>query len=42
MFKGDIRVTITNTHQSMDIGVRLLTQVLKEAGINRAEWFSVA
>ena len=35
MVKGDIRVTIPNTHQGKEIGVRLLAQVLKEAGIGR-------
>jgi predicted RNA binding protein YcfA (HicA-like mRNA interferase family) len=38
MVKGDIRVTIPNMHQGKDIGVRLLAQVLKEAGIERKEW----
>ncbi|MCX6679495.1 MAG: type II toxin-antitoxin system HicA family toxin [Methanothrix sp.] len=38
MVKGDIRVTIPNTHQGKEIGVRLLTQVLKEAGIGRMDW----
>ncbi|MDD4652188.1 MAG: type II toxin-antitoxin system HicA family toxin [Methanothrix sp.] len=38
MVKGGIRVTIPNTHQGKDIGVRLLAQVLKEAGIERKEW----
>jgi predicted RNA binding protein YcfA (HicA-like mRNA interferase family) len=42
MVKGDIRVTIPNTHQGKDIGVRLLTQVLKEAGIGRGDWLKAA
>ena len=42
MVKGDIRVTIPNTHQGKDIGVRLLTQVLKEAGIGRRDWLQAA
>ena len=42
MVKGDIRVTIPNTHQGKDIGVRLLAQVLKEAGIGRKDWLQAA
>jgi hypothetical protein len=38
MVKGDIRVTIPNTHQGKEIGVRLLAQVLKEAEIERRDW----
>ena len=29
-------------HKGQDIGVRLLTQVLKEADIDRADWISSA
>lgn len=40
MVSGEIRVTIPNTHKGQDIGVRLLTQVLKEAEIDRDDWIS--
>ena len=33
MVRGEIRVTIPNLHKGQDIGVRLLTQVLKEAEV---------
>lgn len=42
MVKDDIRVTIPNTHHGKEIGVRLLTQVLKEAGIGRGDWLQAA
>lgn len=42
MVRGETRVTIPNLHQSKDIGVRLLMQVLKEAEIDRDEWISSA
>jgi len=38
MIKGEIRITVPNIHQGKDIGVGLLAQILKEAGIARAEW----
>ena len=37
MLKGHQRVRIPNPHKS-DIGKNLLTQVLREAGIDRKEW----
>ncbi len=37
MIKGQLRLTIPNPHQS-DIGVNLLTKILKQAGITRNEW----
>lgn len=37
MVKGDLRVRIPNPHKS-DIGVNLLKQVLREAGIDRETW----
>jgi len=42
MVKGDIRVAIPNPHRDKDIGVRLLVQILKEAGISREDWLSAA
>jgi predicted RNA binding protein YcfA (HicA-like mRNA interferase family) len=40
MIKGDIRVTIPNLHHGKDIGVGLLSQILKDAGISRENWLS--
>ncbi len=40
MVKGEIRITIPNTHQGKDIGVRLLAQILKESRTKRVEWLS--
>ena len=37
MVKGQLRVRIPNPHKG-DIGINLLKQVLKEAGIDRATW----
>ena len=37
MVKGQLRVRIPNPHKR-DIGINLLKQVLKEAGIDRATW----
>ena len=37
MARADIVVTIPNPHRG-DIGVGLLTVVLRQAGITRAEW----
>ena len=37
MVKGKLRVRIPNPHKR-DIGINLLKQVLKEAGIDRATW----
>ncbi|RQW77698.1 MAG: type II toxin-antitoxin system HicA family toxin [Methanothrix sp.] len=42
MVKGETRVTIPNSHQGKDIGVKLLMQVLKEAGVGREDWFRAA
>ncbi|MCJ7443023.1 MAG: type II toxin-antitoxin system HicA family toxin [Methanotrichaceae archaeon] len=33
--KANIRITIQNPHYGKDIGIGLLTQILKEAGISR-------
>jgi predicted RNA binding protein YcfA (HicA-like mRNA interferase family) len=37
MIKGNLRLTIPNPHQS-DIGIDLLSKILKQAGISREEW----
>ncbi len=39
MVRGDIVVTIPNPH-GKDIGVDLLSRVLRQAGITRREWES--
>ncbi len=42
MVRRETRVTIPNLHKGQDIGIRLLTQVLKEAEIDRDDWISFA
>ena len=37
MAKGEFRLTIPNPHRQ-DIGVPLLKEILKHAGITREEW----
>ena len=37
LIKDNIRLTIPNPHQG-DIGVDLLSRILKQAGISREEW----
>ena len=37
MLKGDITLTLPNPHRG-DIGRELLTRILRQAGISRAEW----
>lgn len=37
MIRGDVVLTIPNPHHK-EIGVALLSRILKEAGILRAEW----
>lgn len=37
MVKGDLVVTIPNPHGS-NIGIGLLSRVLRQAGITREEW----
>lgn len=39
MIKGDLVLTIPNPHGS-DIGVDLLTRILRQAGISRTDWLS--
>ncbi len=37
MVRGDVVVTIPNPHRG-DIGVGLLTRILRQAGVPRHEW----
>ena len=37
MIKGNLRLTLPNPHHS-DIGVNLLSKILKQAGIPEADW----
>ena len=37
MHRADITVTIPNPHGS-DIGVQLLTRILRQAGVSRDDW----
>ncbi len=38
MAKGDDSVVIPNSHRGEDIGIDLITKILKQAGISRDEW----
>ena len=37
MIKDKLRLTLPNPHQS-DIGINLLSKILKQAGISREDW----
>lgn len=37
MVKGEIRLTVPNPHKK-EIGIDLLTRILRQAGIAREEW----
>jgi len=37
MIKGNLRLTIPNSHQS-DIGSNLLSKITKQAGLTKDEW----
>jgi predicted RNA binding protein YcfA (HicA-like mRNA interferase family) len=41
MIKDDILIILPNPHHGEDIGVKLLSQILKEAGIDREKWLSL-
>ena len=41
MLRGDRRLTLPNPHRA-DIGADLLARILRQAGITREEWDSVA
>ncbi|MFQ6056144.1 MAG: type II toxin-antitoxin system HicA family toxin [Methanosarcinales archaeon] len=38
MVRGDLVLTLPNPHRK-EIGVALLSKILKQAGITREEWF---
>ncbi len=38
MVKGDLVLTVPNLHRK-EIGVDLLTRILKQAGVSREDWF---
>lgn len=40
MIKSDLRITIPNPHKK-EIGVDLLSRILKQAGISREEWLAI-
>jgi predicted RNA binding protein YcfA (HicA-like mRNA interferase family) len=40
MTKGDIVIVLPNPHQGEDVDVKLITDILKAAGISRDEWLS--
>ena len=40
MVRGDVVVTVPNPH-GQDIGLELLSRVLRQAGVSRKEWESV-
>ena len=42
MTKGAVRVKLPNLHHGQDIGVDLLVRILRDSGIRRDEWFTVA
>ncbi|MGV8175296.1 MAG: hypothetical protein ACP5OU_06290 [Methanothrix sp.] len=42
MARGAVRVKLPNRHHGQDIGVDLLARILRDSGISRDEWFSVA
>lgn len=39
MIKGNLRLTIPNPHRK-EIGVDLLSRILKQAGISKEEWIN--
>ena len=42
MVKGRRKVHIPNRHQRKDIGVPLLREILKQAGVPREEWLNAS
>jgi len=42
MVKGQRKVRIPNRHHRKDIGVPLLREILKQAGISREEWLDTS
>ena len=41
MIKDDIRLTIPNPHKK-EIGIDLLTRLLKQAGIEKEKWLNIS
>ena len=39
MIKGKLRLTIPNSHKK-EIGIDLLSRILKQAGISKKDWIS--
>lgn len=42
MVKGRRKVHIPNPHHRKDIGVPLLREILKQAGVSREEWLNAS
>ncbi|MDD4448000.1 MAG: hypothetical protein PHN61_10020 [Methanothrix sp.] len=42
MTKEAIRIKLPNEHRSQHIGAELLARILRDSGIRRDEWFSLA
>ena len=42
MVKGRRKVHIPNRHQRKDVGVPLLREILKQAGVSREEWVNAS
>lgn len=40
MVRGELRLTVPNVHGA-DIGVALLTRLLRQAGVSREDWESL-
>jgi predicted RNA binding protein YcfA (HicA-like mRNA interferase family) len=40
MSKGSLKVRIPNPHQQKDVGISLLEEILRQAGITKEEWES--
>lgn len=38
MTRGNLRLKVPNSHRRKDIGVELLSRILKQAGVSRREW----
>jgi len=38
MVKGDLKIRIPNPHRAGDVGDSLLSQILRQAGISKADW----
>jgi predicted RNA binding protein YcfA (HicA-like mRNA interferase family) len=40
MSKGALKVRIPNPHQQKDVGISLVEEILRQAGITKEEWES--